>query len=710
MKKTLNRPLLKTLYIAFSIFFLTLALSCIRTNAQLDPKFGTNGISTIAGPGSRFSMGLFGLPDGKLMVMASRSIGTYGNQPFDLIRLNADGSIDTSYGNGGAVELHIPFISTDGIFGIEKAAMQPDGKFVVVGTDNNDGLVLRFNPDGTSDTTFANGGVHRPNINNAGTDIATSVLIQPDGKILVGGRTNISADPSFFIRYNADGTLDSTFGSGGYSVPGITLSPRVLKMQSTGKYVAIVGFSDGGYLKRLNSDGSLDASFPVDNTTIYYSLAVQPDDKILVDIIVNRNESMGRTYFSPLIKRFNADGTIDGSFGTGGSLTFYWARYGGGRIQGITPLPNGQILLTGLTQIAPNRSKYRGIMGGAAVLSPTGTVTGKFILAGFPQMAGGNHAVILPDGKFVFGGMFATSNTSLPYSLHFARVTGVPTESYSFKENPFDWSRDAIADPWVFRPGNSNWYGFGGFPYGSTDDIRVPADYLSTDTFQDEFSAEIAYFRPSEGNWYIAPANTINPVNSTVIHWGQNGDIPAPADYDGDAKADLAVFRPSTGDWYIRNSNDNSFTALHWGLAGDKPAPGDYDGDGLSDIAVFRPSNGDWYILKSSGGMLFLHFGANGDIPVQEDYDGDGKADISVYRPSDGAWYRLNSSDGSFYALNWGSSTDIPVPADYDGDFKTDISVWRPSEGRWYIFRSSDSSMSVIYWGQGTDIPIPARH
>lgn len=694
-----------------SAIALTIGPGFIRVNAQLDPTFGTNGISTIVETNSRTSLGLFPLPDGKLIVVASRSQGTSGNQPFDFIRLNEDGSTDTTYGNGGVVQLPIPFISTGGIVGISGAAMQPDGKIVLVGSDNNDGLVLRFNPNGTLDTTFANGGVHRPNINNEGTDGIRSVLIQPSGKIVVGGSTFMTGDPAFFIRYNADGTLDSAFGNNGYSVPGVRWTPTDLLMQSTGKYVAIVGFDNGGYLKRFNADGSVDGSFPVDNNTLYYSLAIQPDDKILVSNSVERHESVGRMYYDPLIKRFNANGTIDGGFGTSGSLTFYWARYCHNGVQGITPLSNGQILLSGNSQIAANRSKYKGVIGNAALLSPAGAVTGKFLLAGFPQMSQGKHVVVLPNGKFVFGGIFATSSTSIPYKLHFARITGVPTESYWFKENPFDWSRDAIADPWVFRPGNSQWYGFGGFPFGSTSDILVPADYLKTDTFKDDFSAEMAYFRPSEGNWYIAPANTLgNPINATVIHWGQNGDIPAPADYDGDAKADLAVFRPSTGDWYIRNSSDNSFTALHWGATGDKPVPGDYDGDGRDDIAVFRPSTGDWYIVRSTEGPLFLHFGGNGDIPVQEDYDGDGKADISVFRPSDGAWYRLNSSDDSFYGLYWGLSTDIPVPADYDGDFKTDISVWRPNEGIWYIFGSSTNTMIVKYWGQSTDIPVSARN
>jgi len=703
-------PSLKRLGIVLSAVMLILVSNSVRVHAQLDPTFGTNGISGFVDDNSRISIGFFGLPDGKFLVVSNRSGSTGGTGPYDLIRLNADGSTDTSYGTGGVVQLPIPFINTFSEVGIRTVARQPDGKIVVAGTDNGDGIVLRFNPDGTTDTSFSTDGIDRPNVHTIGTDRIRTVLVQPDGKIVLGGNTNISGDPVFLIRYNPDGTPDSGFGNQGYSIPGVSGFPTALQMQSTGKFVAVVGNDSGGRLRRFNADGSVDGSFPVTNTS-YGPIGIQSDDKILAASYVTRNESVGREFTDTVITRFNANGTIDSSFGTGGSVTFNWNRYTVGGVQAITPLSNGQILLSGYAEIAANRSIYRNRVGGAALLSPAGAVTGSFLMPGFPQMSQGDYVVVLPKGKFVFCGIVVNLGPWVPYKLRFARITGVPLESYRFKANPFDFvnSMDGIAEAVVFRPGNSLWYGIGGFPFGSAGDILVPADYIKNFSYRDDFSTDLAYFRPSTGDWYISPNNG-NPANTIVIHWGQNGDIPVPADYDGDAKADLAIFRPSTSDWWIRNSNDNSVTAVHWGMTGDKPVPGDYDGDGRDDIAVFRPSNGDWYILKSSGEMLFLHFGSTGDIPVQEDYDGDSKADIGVWRPSDGGWYRLNSSDGSFYGLYWGLSTDIPVPADYDGDLKTDISVWRPSEATWYICSSITNTMVVKYLGQSTDIPVAARN
>src|SRR2546426_9319 len=89
------------------------------------------------------------------------------------------------------------------------------------------------------------------------------------------------------------------------------------------------------------------------------------------------------------------------------------------------------------------------------------------------------------------------------------------------------------------------------------------------------------------------------------------------SDYDGDGKADIAVFRPSDGNWFIINSATGQVKIRQWALSGDKPVAADYDGDGKADITVYRPSDGNWFVINSSDSQVrILQWGIIGDIPV----------------------------------------------------------------------------------------------
>ena len=101
-----------------------------------------------------------------------------------------------------------------------------------------------------------------------------------------------------------------------------------------------------------------------------------------------------------------------------------------------------------------------------------------------------------------------------------------------------------------------------------------------------------------------------------INSFGMNGDVPVPADYDGDGRADLAVFRPAQGVWFAAFSTSaySSSAAFQWGVSGDAPVPADYDGDGHVDAAVFRPANGAWYVRN-----LFTAFwGLAGDVAINK--------------------------------------------------------------------------------------------
>ena len=682
--------------------------------AQLDPTFGTAGVVINNTNLLDRPIGTFLMPDQKILVV-NESFETIHR--YHLIRFNADGTPDATFGTNGKVPITGILLNTLQAGSFTRAVQAPDGKILLLGTEQAAGLVARIDSSGAVDTSFSDDGIHRPNIEPSETDLVTDAAFQPDGKIVVTGYLNATAR-IFLIRYNANGTLDGSFGSGGFIVHNVSLSrARRVLLQSTGKIIVSSGTAAVTQelnlrVARFNSDGSLDATFPQITTQGLRATVLQPDDKIVTASAVQANDPLEQSHSDILLSRYNADGTPDGSFGTAGSTQLDLTSSRCDDLpNGLAVLSDGQILVSAVTNVQANRRTIlRGPMLALTRFSSTGTPNGKFLqVDGHP--ADDALLALYPDGRVISSYRTRPVGVGNPETnLIVARSTGVPVQNYRFKGVPFDFAKplaDGFADPSLFRPSDRKWWYFPdgiSYSFGLVGDIFVASDYIK------DTGTERAVFRPSEGRWYIGRTHN-NPNDYFVIQWGLAGDVPVPADYDGDLKSDVAVFRPSDGVWYIRRSSDSSPQFIRWGTNGDKPAPGDFDGDGLEDAAVFRPSNGDWYILRSSDGQpVYIHFGLNGDIPVQEDYDGDGKTDIAVWRPSTGVWYRLNSSDGSFFAFGWGLPTDVATPADYDGDTKPDVAVWRASEGRWYVFGSATNSMLVYNWGVSTDLPISARN
>lgn len=319
----------------------------------LDTSFGTNGFNLTTPGTNDWATGMAIQLDDKIVAGGNATMA--GASGFCLVRYNSNGSIDTTFGTNG-----FNTNTTGTNAGITGVAVQPDGKIVVGGTSDdvsgNTGFAFaRYNPDGSLDTTFGTAGFVT---GNYGTSIPSTyinaLILQPDGKILACG----SIDDTFFMgRYNPDGSLDPTFGTNGYTTvtPGTSDVLYRMRLQSDGKIVA------GGYssnvagntafaIIRYNSNGSLDTAFGTNgfNTTTLntgdsiYALGIQQDGKIVVGGYTGPISGSSDSF---ALARYNSNGSLDTSFGSGGFNKVTPGTDDG--IAGIVIRPDGKIIAGG---------------------------------------------------------------------------------------------------------------------------------------------------------------------------------------------------------------------------------------------------------------------------------------------------------------------------------------------------------------------------
>lgn len=304
-------------------------LIMLNDNGSIDSSFYID--SGFNGPVSS----LVQQPDGKIIV--GGSFTTYqGQSQFNLIRLNADGTIDTSFNIGTG------FNST--VYAIE---LQPDGKLLVGGWfttyqgQSQNGLV-RLNTDGSKDTTF--------NIGSGFNGYINDIKIQSDGKILVGGFFYTFQGQTQFglIRLNADGSKDTSFNIGSNTFTGWV--SRVLQ-QNDGKIIVTGTFSYNSEIfgiVRLNLDGSRDTTFnagtgfPNSGSKNINAAYIQADGKILAGGYFTSYNGQSQNH----LIRFNTDGTKDTSFDIGDGFNQY--------INDINVQPDGKIWVAGQFDIYNN--------------------------------------------------------------------------------------------------------------------------------------------------------------------------------------------------------------------------------------------------------------------------------------------------------------------------------------------------------------------
>ena len=634
---------------------------------DLDTTFNGTGKSRAGlGGGSDQGNAVAQQTDGKLVVAGSSF--NLPNIDFSVVRYNPNGSLDTSFGNVGKVLT--PIGAGDDVATAVK--IQADGKIVVAGYSyngsNSDFAVVRYNTDGTLDGSFDGDGKVITDISAA--DVASALVIQSDGKIVVGGGVTLSSSGSDFaiVRYNTDGSLDPFFGFNGIVTTDFGVGGgetcNAVTLQADGKIVAAGGgvgfFGNYAAIARYNSDGSRDTSFnPLLEGHIYSysSVAIQPGNGATSDKIVVAGYAESYPVYAIAVARYNLDGTKDTTFDGDGEVTtavgsylsfgFAVAVQGSGVqvkkiiVAGYAYSENGDTDFT-VVRYNANGSLDSSFDGDGIAITP---------LSSRNDMA---KAVLLQPGKVVVAGYGEIT----AYNLDFAIV----------RYNLTDGSLDTTFDGDGKR----------------TDDVgntRATAKAVAIQT-----------------NGKIVVAGSTDNGYFGVMRYNADGTLDT--SFDGDGKAATAISSvfdtanalaiQSDGKIIVAGYANGNFGLVRYNIDGSLDTS--FDGDGKVTTNIAGPVNAvaiqaDGKIVvagKSYNGSNFLflvaRYNVNGSLDTS--FDGDGKVITPIGTGNDVAngiaiqldgkivvaGYSSNGTNDDFAIVRYNS--DGSLDSSFDGDGK----------------------------------------
>lgn len=431
------------------------------TGGLLDPTFGSGGhvLSSFSNHYDAANA-VTVQPDSKIVIAGTSAVsGSKTGNDFLVARYNADGSVDSSFGSGGHAATDFNALNDRA----EAVALQPqtDGtnKILVAGlaTTTKKGAaydlfgLARYNANGTLDTTFGSKGKVTTDLGN--TSWAFAMAVDGSGRTVVAGYTggNVAA----LVRYTASGALDTTFGSGGKLVTGIHLANQTrldsIALQTDGKIVLAGTTIDPAtstpefVVARFNSNGTTDTGFGSGGlvTTLvgggehFGGVALQGNGKI----VVSGSESTGFDPFALYLLRYNADGTPDMGFGTGGvEAVPSPGKSGDGGIDahgsGVAVQADGKIVAGG--QFYDTTAQQWNLA--ALRVNSNGTVDSGYGSGGWAtvQFASNDtvEAIALqPDGRLLLAG-YAKPTSTGPTEVALVRFLSSAPQIGSFTANP----------------------------------------------------------------------------------------------------------------------------------------------------------------------------------------------------------------------------------------------------------------------------------
>ncbi|HEU4664520.1 MAG TPA: hypothetical protein VFS55_10855 [Dokdonella sp.] len=429
-----------------SILTAAVAVSCLLACAaasahdgDLDPTFGTGGYTIVDFGATSTAYGLAIAPDGKIVLGGIVDSGPSTGSDFAVARLDRNGHPDTSFSFDGKTTIAVGAgAASDTSF---NTIVQADGKIVMVGDgpdtgiggDDTDMEAVRFNLDGSLDTTFSGDGKAFINFDAGGTndDRALDGVQLANGKLILVGNAEVTGQGTDFAitRLNADGSRDTSFDGDGRVTLHFDLDPTFkdevassVAIDANGN-ILVAGIAPHGTatnydfaIARLTPGGALDPNFGGDGrVTVAFDIGGTLDDEAL-ELLIGPDGAIYLTgaatdngYDFAAVKLL-PDGTPDPTFGNGGKVTvpFDLGDTNSDPAYGAALQADGKLVLTGFAAISPNNSDIAlARLGTDGQLDPSFGFAGKQVI---PLDLGGSlfDAAVrarIEDGYLVIGGV-----------------------------------------------------------------------------------------------------------------------------------------------------------------------------------------------------------------------------------------------------------------------------------------------------------------
>ena len=645
------------------------------------------------------------------------------------------GEIDTGFGIDGVLQLRDLLASDDvDFFGL---GVQSGGGIVIAGTKYNDGedpevVVARLQLDGQVDTSFGDGGFRSVYV-GVGSGLVWDMKILTDGSIVVAGRGDRGTTDwtSYVFKLDVDGDIDTSFASNGVFSENIDTTAGF----PTDGFERIVERADGSLLlgtaglgvHQLTAAGVRDAGFgtsgvaqPNDSNWSSYGLAEAADGKVLF--------GGGTAFFnSPqgfIVGRYLADGSVlDNDFDSDGVNT---AAIGSGNDELLDLIVDdaGRVVVLGYSE-QPGFVSYKSAVArfqADGTLDPAFAFDGIRILDGLPlRDLYITRVVQRPDGGYLLSGE-SLGPLPLPnqeiflISLHQDGTLDKSFAGRGWQEldvgpDPDDWRLRLLRDAIAIHPAGKivllNWR------CDCMTMLEAPAWGTSASGDHNGDGRSDVFFRNTAtgaNQLYLMDGATIQQnlsVSSVAADWTLAGR----GDYTGDGKADLLWRHMPTGALWLYEMDGNTtvssqfvttVSGADWQIVGN----GDYNGDGKADILWHHATNGTVWLYEMDGSTITNSTGV-GVVPDTDwqiagngDYNGDGKDDILWRNSTSGAnWmYLMNGATITSSAgvsvtpdTNW----QIVGSGDYDGDGKSDI-FWRHAgNGSNWLYRMDGTTIAL---------------